>query len=94
MYESAPWDDTGLDQLDTIPHTTHPHPHRFTDPFVIAADKVRLVYSTNVATQHCTHVVLLHTYRIRMPTIYNFVTGQFVSAPDAHARPRYPSSSK
>ena len=40
--------------------------------------KVCLVFSTNVAAQCCTHVVLSHTYRIHTLTISNFATGQFV----------------
>ena len=75
MYGSTPWDDTDFDQLKTIPHT---NPHRLIDPLMSAADKVRLIYSTNVTTQRCTHMVLLHAYRIRTPTIYDFATGQLV----------------
>ena len=62
------WDDTDLDQLETIPHTD---PHRLTDPLVIAADSEGascLQYQRRHLTlRSCgsfTYRIRTHTYRI------------------------------
>lgn len=72
MSGSTPWDDTDLDLLEMI-HTPISIAS-LTPSISLLTRKVRLVCSTNVATQRRTWFFYIYT----TPAIYNFATSQFV----------------